>query len=144
MNRLILALGTLAVLGGAVEGADVDSRVSTDHSSFLNERPGSVGIAWHQTADHIVVYSATWCMPCQRLKPVLGSLEKQSYNVIHRDIDRDTAELQFEYHAVPTIYFVRNNVVIKTETGYQSMEKIKQTLMPDSRREPDKPSIGWN
>lgn len=54
-------------------------------------------------ADAIVVYSATWCIPCQKLKPVLLKLKKLGYRVCVRDYDKiKTGE--FRPEKVPAIY----------------------------------------
>ncbi len=86
----------------------------------------------------IVVYSATRCMPCGRLHPVLKSLEEEGYRVTRRDVDREVDQLQYQYDAVPTIHLVRNHVVMNTETGYRSKAQLKQRLIFDSPHQPIK------
>lgn len=54
-------------------------------------------------ADAIVVYSATWCIPCQKLKPVLLKLKKLGYRVCVRDYDKIKAG-EFRPEKVPAIY----------------------------------------
>ncbi len=137
MSRLFLAFVIVIGLGVVVESADsIPHETATSYTASIVPRPMSWLSIHPEMADQIVVYSATWCGPCQQLSPVLQSLEQEGYEVVHRDVDRDINALKYEYNAVPTIYFVRNNVVIKTETGYRSKEHIKQTLMPDSRTKP--------
>jgi thiol-disulfide isomerase/thioredoxin len=143
MRRLFLALATVMALELVVQAADSNhERVAAAYANSLF--PGSLATSSPTVrdgmADQIVVYSATWCMPCQRLHPVLMSLKQEGYQVTHRDVDGDVDQLEYKYNAVPTIYFVRNNVVIKTETGYRSKAQIKQQLMLDRRREPHNPA----
>ena len=137
MNRLFLACAIVIGLGVVVESADSIGQISTTNytASLVPQAAASLGIH-SEMADQIVVYSATWCGPCQRLNPVLQSLTQEGYKVVHRDVDRDIDALKYEYGAVPTIFFVRNNVVIRAETGYRSKEHIKQSLMPDSQSKP--------
>jgi thioredoxin 1 len=87
-------------------------------------------------ADRIVVYSATWCGPCRRLKPILMSLKNEGYKVEYRDVDKDRNRLTYAYKALPTIYFVRNDTVIKKETGYRSEKHIKAHLRPSKKTNP--------
>jgi thioredoxin 1 len=136
MNRLFLAFAIVIGLGVVAESADsIGQSSTTNYTASLVPQAAALGIH-PEMADQIVVYSATWCGPCQRLNPVLQSLKQEGYKVVHRDVDRDIDALKYEYGAVPTIFFVRNNVVIRAETGYRSKEHIKQTLMPDSQSKP--------
>ncbi len=75
-------------------------------------------------ADRIVVYSASWCIPCQRLKPIVKSLKQEGYRVEYFDIDKDSDKLKYDHRAVPTIYFLRGETVVKKETGYRTREHI--------------------
>ena len=135
MNRLFLAFVIVIGHGMVVESADsIRHTTATNYTASLD--PQAAASLGSEMADQIVVYSATWCGPCQRLSPVLQSLTQEGYKVVHRDVDRDIDALKYEYGAVPTIFFVRNNVVIRAETGYRSKEQIKQTLMPDSQSKP--------
>ena len=144
MSRLILVFAVVMAIEVVVEAADsTHERVAKafTNSPFTSSHVIGSRAALSNTipdgmADQIVVYSATWCMPCQRLQPILKSLQQEGYQVTHRDVDGDVDQLEYEYNAVPTIYFVRNHVVIETETGYRSKAHIKQKLIPDSRREP--------
>ncbi|KAA5543575.1 thioredoxin family protein [Roseiconus nitratireducens] len=91
-------------------------------------------------ADRIVVYSATWCGPCQRLKPVLATLKQEGYKVEHLDIDRDADKLKYSHRSVPTIYFLRGETVVGKVIGYRSKDQITRMLVtsPD-RLAPQKP-----
>jgi len=79
-------------------------------------------------ADRIVVYSASWCIPCQRLKPIVKSLKQEGYRVEYFDIDKDSDKLKYDHRAVPTIYFLRGETVVKKETGYRTREHIVELL----------------
>lgn len=92
-------------------------------------------------ANRIVVYTASWCGPCQRLKPVLISLKQEGYQVVYRDIDRDAERLQYAYTAVPSIFYLHDKTVIKKETGYRSKEQIKKTLVRDQRSHAEHPAV---
>ena len=153
MSRLCFVLAAVAAFAVVVEAADsTHERVASasTNSTFsdslaLGSRvPGSPTASPNTIpygmADQIVVYSATWCMPCRRLHPVLMSLKQEGYQVTYRDVDGEADSLEYKYDAVPTIYFVRNKIVIKTETGYRSKSHIKEKLMLHSRRNPHIPA----
>ena len=126
-GRLFLVLVTVIALDILAEGSDparhlVLSQPQLPHATPRAPHP-------KQMADRIVVYSATWCIACKQLSPVLVALKQDGYKVVVRDVDRDAGELKHDYTAVPTIYFLRGDAVIRVETGFRSKEQIKRRLM---------------
>jgi thiol-disulfide isomerase/thioredoxin len=87
-------------------------------------------------ANRIVVYSASWCAACQRLKPVLASLKHEGYKVEYRSVDENPDQLKFAYTALPTIFFLRGESLIKKEIGYRSKEHLKKNLVRQPEPEP--------
>ena len=94
-------------------------------------------------ADKLVVISASWCTPCRALKPVLAALKKDGYDieVYDADFDLDKVAERYsnikrnpdptkvnEWHAVPTIFYLRGDMIIKRETGYKTSLHIRDTL----------------
>ena len=137
MSRLFFAFVIVIGLAVVVDAADsIRHATATNYTASLAPQKVLPRTIQPEMADQIVVYSATWCGPCQQLRPALQSLAQEGYTIVQQDVDRDIDALKYEYNAVPTIYFVRNNVVIKTETGYRSKKHIKQTLVPSSRSKP--------
>ena len=49
-------------------------------------------------------FTATWCGPCQRFKPIMQELSSEGYHVATLDIDvhKDLAE-QYNVRSVPTV-----------------------------------------
>ena len=49
-------------------------------------------------------FTATWCGPCQRFKPIMQEVANEGYSVQFIDIDsqKDTAE-QYNVRSVPTV-----------------------------------------
>ncbi|KAH7820194.1 Thioredoxin [Monocercomonoides exilis] len=68
----------------------------------------------------VVDYSATWCGPCQKIKPIFESLPSKYPNVIflHCDIDelRDMAEVQ-TVEGVPTFRFWKSQKKVAEFSG---------------------------
>ena len=72
----------------------------------------------------IVYFTATWCGPCQKLKPVLAHL-RSMYPLLDIDvvdIDKDPRKLAEVYSiaAVPTVLFMINGKVVERIQGAQT------------------------
>jgi thioredoxin-like negative regulator of GroEL len=65
-------------------------------------------------ADAVVVYSASWCDPCRRLKPVLAKLKSLGYKVYVRDYDKIKAG-QFKPDKIPAVYLFRGTKLLKSK-----------------------------
>ncbi len=56
----------------------------------------------------VMVFTASWCGPCQRDKTAVDELERHGYTVVRYDIDRHpTIARQYGVESVPT-YIVRH------------------------------------
>ncbi len=91
-----------------------------------------------EQADKPVVVDAfaTWCGPCQHMKPFFEELaethqEKYAFGELNIDEQQDLA-VKFSVTSVPTLVFFKNGEIVAREIGYMSKEdledKIKQHL----------------
>jgi len=141
--RICSACATLMLIATSVLAADTHHvQMAFSHQISAGTQPASAVL--EGKANRIVVYSASWCLPCQQLKPVIGSLKKEGYKVVYRDIDKDIDRLKYAYTAVPTIFYLCGDAVVKKETGYRSKEQIKKMLILNADRAPVTPVLGWN
>lgn len=74
---------------------------------------------------NLVIYSATWCSPCQQLKKTLQSVDLGiPVNII--DIDEDpVSAAENTIRGVPTLLLMQDNMVVKRKSGYMSSEQLK-------------------
>jgi len=74
---------------------------------------------------NLVVFSASWCNPCQQLKKTLGSIDV-GIPVSFIDVDQDpTAASENAIRGVPTLMLIEDNVVVKRKSGYMNADQLK-------------------
>lgn len=98
-------------------------------------------------ADTLIIYSATWCAPCQKMKPMLAKLRSQGYRVVSIDTDTHTSKqkmtawekasfLEFEPKKVPTLYWYNSRIKETIGVGHAgstiTTSKIKERLWKKS------------
>lgn len=76
----------------------------------------------------ILKVHATWCGPCQQMKPIFEELEKEmssSYLFAELNVDdaRDVS-IQYGITSVPTLLFIKNGEIVGRETGYMSRDTL--------------------
>lgn len=75
---------------------------------------------------NLVVFSASWCSPCQQLKKKLQDIDL-GIPVSTIDIDADpTATTEYNIRSVPTLLLIDDMQVIKRKTGNMSVEQLKE------------------
>jgi thioredoxin 1 len=78
----------------------------------------------------VVDFTATWCGPCQMLKPVLEELEKDGkVKVVMVDVDQYPAIAgSFGVSGIPHLMFVKDGKIAETVIGFQPKEKLESVL----------------
>ena len=75
----------------------------------------------------IIDFSATWCMPCRLLAPILEQVAdtRTDVNFFNLDID-DNEEIAKRYRifSVPTLMAFKNGKVVDSLVGLNSFEEI--------------------
>lgn len=103
-----------------------------------------------EKGDVLVVYSASWCGPCQASRPQWATLRGQGYKVVYVDIDKphgldgkwdyQTPEIiakamETPPRVVPTLRYYNTDtgeLLETTLTGMQSLDKVKEALWKPS------------
>lgn len=80
----------------------------------------------------IVSFSATWCMPCQTMKPVIARLEKQhvSYiDFVELDVDK-FADLATQYYvrSIPTYILFSSGKPLQEVTGVVTIAALQKAF----------------
>ncbi len=75
---------------------------------------------------------ATWCGPCQQMKPVFELLSSElgnSYKFAELNVD-DMREQAIEYgvSSVPTFIFIKNGEIAGKERGYMDQDELQNKI----------------
>lgn len=82
---------------------------------------------------HILYFTADWCNPCKKVKPIVEELNKDSADVKFQMVDVDSEiELAktFGILSIPTFIVIEFGKEIKRATGAQTKEQLL-SLMHD-------------
>lgn len=76
----------------------------------------------------VVDFSATWCMPCRMLKPILERTSSKMTDVEFYNVDIDDCEeiaKRYRIFSVPTVVCFRNGKKIDSMVGLVSADEIE-------------------
>lgn len=79
---------------------------------------------------HFVLFSASWCSPCQNMKRDIQSTNiLAGYNVYIIDVD-EYPQLKAKYNieSMPTYILFNNGKMVKRKTGYRSIQDLQNFL----------------
>ncbi len=75
-----------------------------------------------------LLFSASWCGPCQTLKPVMEQVSK-TIPVTKIDVDTDAQTVSdYGIRSVPTVVLVKNGREVKRFLGVQPLETYLNPL----------------
>jgi thioredoxin 1 len=81
---------------------------------------------------HILYFTADWCNPCKKVKPIVEELNNDSavkFQFIDVDQEIEMAK-NMNVRSIPTFIVIENGSEIKRATGAQTREQL-QGLMSD-------------
>lgn len=79
---------------------------------------------------HILYFTADWCNPCKRVRPIVEELNMDHHNkfqIIDVDSEIELAK-KFEVRSIPTFILIDNGVEIKRSTGAQTREQLEELI----------------
>ena len=75
-----------------------------------------------------LLFSASWCQPCQTLKPVMEQVN-QTIPVTKIDVDTDAQTVSdYGVRSVPTVVLVKDGREVKRFTGVQPLNTYLNPL----------------
>lgn len=85
----------------------------------------------------LVDFSATWCMPCRMVAPILEKIQEGNsdlVNIVRLDIDEseDIAK-RYRVFSVPTLMLFKNGENIDSMVGLNTYEKILEFITKHSK-----------
>ena len=78
--------------------------------------------------NHIFYFTADWCNPCKKTRPIVEELNREStearFQIIDVDIEGELAR-KFEVRSIPTFIVILNGQEIKRTPGAQTREQLE-------------------
>ena len=77
---------------------------------------------------HVLYFTADWCNPCKKVKPIVEQLNHDQIVAKFFIIDADTeSEMvsDFGVKSIPTFILIENNVETDRVTGAQTREQLE-------------------
>lgn len=81
---------------------------------------------------HIYYFTADWCNPCKRTKPIVEELNRESSEIKFQMIDADSEidlVKKFEIKSVPTFIVLKDGIEINRVTGAQTKEQLEGLMV---------------
>lgn len=79
--------------------------------------------------DCVIYFSANWCTPCQRMKPVAEQLQREGFDIRPVDVDaRPDLKIAYRVVRVPTFVYVAETPTGNYELGRLSGLQADPTL----------------
>tara|TARA_R110002050_G_scaffold187864_1_gene322265 strand:- start:30 stop:275 length:246 start_codon:yes stop_codon:yes gene_type:complete len=77
----------------------------------------------------IKYFTATWCGPCQRFKPIMQEVANEGHSVQFIDIDsQEDLARQYNVRSVPTVVIEQNGSEVNRLIGASTKEVILENL----------------
>jgi thioredoxin 1 len=78
---------------------------------------------------HVFYFTADWCGPCKKVRPIVEELIKDGYSfqVIDVDIEKELVK-KFEISSVPTFILFKNEKSIKRISGAQTKAQLEDFI----------------
>ena len=82
----------------------------------------------------ILYFTADWCGPCKKTRPIVEELNSEQimakFFIIDVDSDIEMAK-DFEIRSVPTFIVIKDNIEIYRVTGAQSRQQLEELIRHD-------------
>jgi len=79
---------------------------------------------------HVLYFTADWCDPCKKVKPIVQEINKDSiikFQLIDVDLEMELVK-KFEIRSVPTFILLKDSKEIKRITGAKTKEQLEEFI----------------
>ncbi len=79
----------------------------------------------------LIDFTAVWCAPCKKLKPILEKIgtENKNINIVPIDYDQNSEIVEkYKIDAIPMLIIFQKGKKVWENQGFLSEEKIKETM----------------
>jgi thioredoxin 1 len=80
---------------------------------------------------HVLYFTADWCQPCKKVRPIVEELNKDTadvtFQIIDVDMENDLVKT-FQITSVPTFILFEDEEQINRITGAQTREKLNEFI----------------
>ena len=80
---------------------------------------------------HILYFTADWCNPCKKTRPIVEELNREQimakFFIIDVDIELEMAQ-DFEVRSIPTFVLIKDNKEIHRVTGAQTKQQLEELI----------------
>ena len=79
----------------------------------------------------IFYFTADWCNPCKKVRPIVEELNREQSNakfqIIDADIEMELVK-RFEIRSVPTFILIEDGIEVKRITGAQTRDSLEKFI----------------
>ncbi len=80
---------------------------------------------------HILYFTADWCNPCKKTRPIVEELNREQiiakFFIIDVDIELEMAQ-DFEVRSIPTFVLIKDNKEIHRVTGAKTRQQLEELI----------------
>lgn len=80
---------------------------------------------------HILYFTADWCSPCKKTRPIVEELNREQimakFFIINVDIELEMAQ-DFEVRSIPTFVLIKDNKEIHRVTGAKTKQQLEELV----------------
>jgi thioredoxin 1 len=80
---------------------------------------------------NIYYFTADWCAPCKRTKPIVEELRREQtkvgFQIIDADFELDLVKM-FNIQSIPTFILLQDGIEIKREIGGKTKEQLLELI----------------
>ena len=83
---------------------------------------------------HILYFTADWCNPCKKTRPIVEELNREQimakFFIIDVDVEPEMAQ-DFEVSSIPTFVLIKDNKEIHRVTGAKTRQQLEELIKYD-------------